>query len=109
MPRGNKIIGALLVVSLICAMAVFVIEERAYEATDKAFDTIVTDSENRVNLNTATLEELTELEGVGEVIAERIIEFRKETRPFETVYDFKLVRGVGETLFENNKNQITVE
>lgn len=109
MRRGNKILGAFLLLTFICIAVVFAIEERAYTPNEISFDVIAGDSENTINLNTATKEELMRLEGVGEKIAERIIDFRERTRPFETIYDIKLVRGFGETLFEDNKNIISVK
>ena len=60
-----------------------------------------------VNLNTATLEELTKIKGIGESIARNIIEYRKE-HVFESIQDLLNVKGVGEKLFEKIKDYITV-
>lgn len=109
MRKGNKILGAFLLLTFICIAVVFAIEESTYTPNEISFDVIAGDSENTINLNTATKEELMKLEGVGEKIAERIIDFRERTRPFETIYDIKLVKGFGETLFEDNKNRIVVK
>lgn len=62
-----------------------------------------------ININTATKEELKELDGVGEAIAERIIKFRTEERSFETVEDLMLIEGFGEKLLERNRSRITVK
>lgn len=109
MRRGNKLLGAFLILTFICIAVVFAIEEKAYTPNEISFDVIAGDSENTINLNTATAEELSKLQGIGESIAKRIIDYRERTRPFETIHDIKLVKGVGETLFENNKNRLTVE
>ena len=61
-----------------------------------------------VNINTATKEELVTLKHIGEKIADRIIEYRK-AHPFESIEDIMKVKGVGQKVFDTNKNKITVE
>lgn len=109
MNKGNKTLGAILVISLACSAVVAAFEERAYVPNEVRFEVIQPDEYISVNINTATESELQQLDGVGERIAQRIIDFRTKTRPFETIYDVKLVRGVGEKMFDNNKNKITVK
>ncbi len=60
-----------------------------------------------VNINTATKEVLVTLKYVGEKIADRIIEYRK-VHPFEVAEDFMKVKGVGQKVFDANKNKIIV-
>ncbi len=62
----------------------------------------------KININTANLEELTLLDGIGTITAEKIIEYRK-SRPFKEPKDIMNVYGIGEKKFEAIKNQITVE
>jgi competence protein ComEA len=64
--------------------------------------------DSMVNINTASLEELTTLTGVGEAIAQRIIEYREKIGPFTSIEQIKDVKGVGEKTFEKNKDKITV-
>lgn len=49
-----------------------------------------------LDLNTATAEELTALPGIGETLAGRIVDYRTEHGPFETVEDVMNVSGIGE-------------
>ena len=62
-----------------------------------------------INLNTATLEELDALPGIGPSIAQRIIDFRTQNGAFEKIEDVKKVRGIGDALFSAIKDRITVQ
>ena len=63
----------------------------------------------KVNINTAAAGELSDkLDGVGEVIAARIVTYREENGPFGSIDDIKNVKGIGDAAFENIKNDITV-
>ena len=57
-------------------------------------------AQGKVNLNTASAEQLTLLPRVGPALAERILEFRKENGPFKKPEDLMLVRGIGERSYE---------
>ncbi|MDO5474441.1 MAG: helix-hairpin-helix domain-containing protein [Phascolarctobacterium sp.] len=61
-----------------------------------------------VNINTATIEELDTLPGVGPAIAQRIVDFRKE-QPFTKIEDIMLVKGIGKKKFAKLRERITVE
>ena len=57
-------------------------------------------ADGRINLNTADRETLMTLPGIGEVLAERIVEFREEYGPFAAVEELLLVDGIGEKKLE---------
>ena len=63
----------------------------------------------RVNLNTASAEELQSLPGIGEVLAARIIEYREQSGPFACPEELMAVKGIGESLFDAVSGQITTE
>ena len=63
----------------------------------------------KVNINTATAEELTVLKYVGETLSQRIVEYRKEHGAFESPEDIMKVRGVGQRIYDANKDIITIK
>jgi len=62
----------------------------------------------KININTATIDELMTLSGVGESKAKAIIVYREENGNFKTIEDLKNVSGIGDALFESIKDGITV-
>lgn len=64
---------------------------------------------SKVNINTATSEQLQSLNGVGESIAESIIQYREENGKFATIEDIKNVSGIGDSKFEKIKENICVK
>ena len=64
----------------------------------------------RIDLNTATWIELSQLEGVGPVLAKRIADDRQRNGPFASVEDLQRVSGIGPRTVERNRRwmQVTV-
>jgi len=60
-----------------------------------------------ININTASLDELQKLNGIGESKAKAIIEYRMKT-PFNKPEDITKVKGIGKTIYEKNKDNIGV-
>ena len=63
----------------------------------------------KININTATIEELMSLKGIGEKKAESIVEHREKFGSFATIDDLKGVKGVGDKIFNKIKDLIAVE
>ena len=63
---------------------------------------------SKININTATLEELDKLPGVGEATANKIISHREENGQFKNIEDIKNVNGIGDKKFEKMKELICV-
>ena len=67
------------------------------------------ESTAKININTASVEELVQLDRVGPKYAERIVAYRNENGPFKAPEDIMLVAGIGEKTFEANKDRIVVK
>ncbi len=62
----------------------------------------------KINLNTATKEQLDSIPGIGEAKAQSIIEYRKTCGAFKKIEDIKNISGIGDAVFEKLKDYITV-
>ena len=64
---------------------------------------------SQININTATIEELDKLPGVGEATANKIVNHRNDNGEFKTIEEIKNVNGIGDKKFEDIENLICVE
>ena len=62
----------------------------------------------KISLNTATLDELMMLPGIGEAKAEAIIKYREEVGAFQNIEELKEVNGIGDSIFDQIKENITI-
>ena len=62
----------------------------------------------KININTASEEELKSLNGVGDALAKRIVEYREKNGFFKDIHEITNVSGIGEKKFESMKEQICV-
>ncbi len=78
-------------------------------AADSGQPSGTSESGGKININTASAEELEELNGIGKVLAERIVSFRETNGPFKSIEEIKKVSGIGEKKFEAIRDLIVVE
>lgn len=83
------------------------VEEIGNTSNDEITEEIV-NSSGRVNINTATKEELKTISGIGDTLAQNIIDYRKHNI-FETIEDILNVTGIGDAKFEKIKEYICVD
>jgi len=62
----------------------------------------------RININTATIQELESLPKIGPSIAQTIIDYRTRNGPFQEIDDITKVKGIGDATFAQIKDMITV-
>lgn len=81
-------------------------EIEKYVKVSKDADSVTDASTFKVNINTATKEELMKLPGIGEQTAERIIQYRKLYGNFKRIEDIMNVKGIGQKKFEKIKRYL---
>ncbi len=83
-------------------------EDTMSSDTSNSNTTEVAEDNNKINLNTATKEQLTQLNGIGDKKAELIIAYRDEHGKFKTIDELKNVSGIGDKTFAVISDKLTV-
>ena len=125
MDRDKMILKILIValittlIALLCLSAILVkknhVDIKQEQKIDINIGTGVPDVLPKINLNTATKEQLLTLEGVGEDKASEIIGYREENGNFKSIYELLDIidengrKTIGETTFNKIKNKVMVE
>lgn len=62
----------------------------------------------KISINQASVEQLAQVKYVGQKIAEKIVQYRTEVGPFESLEDLTNVKGIGPKIFEKIKDKLTL-
>jgi competence protein ComEA len=97
--------------SLLVLLAVAVALPTTSRAGVAAIDTIRVSAPatDKVNINTADVKALMTLQGVGRSLAERIVQYRDAHGPFKKAADLRKVEGLGESVWEKNRERVVVK
>lgn len=79
-----------------------------YEKINKT-EEVTTEEVIWININTASADEFTKLNGIGEVIAGRIIDYRRENGEYKNIEEIMNVEGIGEVIFDDIQPYIYVD
>ena len=78
------------------------------KTNDKTSSNNTLDGDEKVNINTATVEEFQKLTGIGESKAKAIVSYREENGEFQNIEEIKNVPGIGDSVYEKIKDYITI-
>ena len=101
----TKLLTLLITLSVCCTVYVF-LSPLAPKAPEAARREPV--ASGKININTATVDQLALLPGIGTRTAQAIIAYRAQHGPFPTVGDLTKVRGIGEKTLEVLRKHILV-
>ena len=124
MNKKYRFIVTVAAVCAVCAVGSFV--KTYYESKNLNLDSFTpVDAENpmafdaknedreeyiiKINLNTATYEQLCEINGIGDKTARSILEYRENHGGFKDVREIVMVDGIGEKTYEEIRKYLTVE
>ena len=102
----KKLISGLLVLSALAIQAPVV---HAEVESSKQTQHKETNIQQRIDLNSATVEQLISLPGVGQSKAKAIIKYREEVGPFLEVAQLTQVKGIGEKMLSKIENHVRVK
>lgn len=80
--------------------------------SENAGENVIEDEDvkdGKININTADIDLLQTINGVGESLANKIIDYRKQNGKFKSIDDLKNVSGIGEKKFEDIKDKVVVK
>lgn len=97
---------SILILSLGSSLPAFAAESNVVKESTGKVETVV--PQFTVNINTADVQELTKLKGIGEKKAEAIVAWRKENGNFKSVDQLLEVKGIGEATLAANRENIRI-
>ena len=97
--------------AVLAALTLTLLAAPALAATASRTETITASASvgGKVNINTASVKDLMTLTGVGKKVAEKIVEYRGAHGAFKKAEDVRKVEGLGDALWQRNKDRIVVK
>lgn len=106
--KSMTLMTLVLSVMLLFVTAQTVMAGTKNQASAKAGKQVQSVLSGKIDINSATVEILTQIKGIGEKKAQSIIDYREKNGPFKSVDDLVNVKGIGEKSLEKYKKHLTV-
>ena len=87
----------------------YFIKASTYPSTFRGLEEDSRQDRKTININTASRQELTQIPGIGPVIADRIISWRNQNGSFQDVEELKKIKGIGDKKLETIKASIRLD
>ncbi len=111
--KGEKVLLLLTLVFLVGVLSMFYSGRQSGEGGGYTVETERSSTwkmeVHHININTADVDELQSLPGIGEVLAQRIIERRESVGPYGSVEELLEVKGIGPSKLEGFRSQVIIE
>ena len=112
----SLILVAVLFLGLMLGMFINRLQNKSISLTNQNTDStnsqqespVYSDSLGKININHASVNELTMLPGIGQKTAERIVAYRQKFGPFYSIDDLAKVSGIGKKTIDNIRQYVTV-
>jgi len=102
------VISSLFVICLILFLGSTIVSSQGKEEIMDAEMVEKNEMTEKVNINTADMDQLMQLPGVGEGTAKKIIDYRKSNGQFKTLDQLKLIPGIGEKKYKKMEDMLTI-
>lgn len=84
-------------------------EATATQTLNSGSSTVVQNTNGKININTATKEQLMKLDGIGESRAEKILEYREKNGPYKSIEDLRKIGArIGDAIINNIKDSVEI-
>ncbi len=95
--------------SVLCSQHMFALKMKFRKQERRRISKKIDEPEDKVSINTGTVDELSRIPGIGNITAKQIIEYREKSGKFQSIRELMNIYGFSETKFDKIKDYITIE
>jgi competence protein ComEA len=107
--RADLAFVAAMLLAILLLSTFHLVRRYGWNATEIEVLPAANDYRFTIDINSATWVEWLQLDGIGEVLARRIVEYREQHGPFQSIDELNEVRGIGDVTLEKMRPYLTVD